>query len=70
MYRSAYLSDGDRWQDYVQAASDMLLRTNTSPAPWCMVATNDKRTARLMVLDHAIAQLTKALNLASGKKAF
>ncbi|MDO5768486.1 MAG: ATPase [Psychrobacter sp.] len=60
----------DRWQDYVQAASDMLLRTNTSPAPWCMVATNDKRTARLMVLDHAIAQLTKLLKPALGKKAF
>lgn len=57
----------DRWQDYVQAASDMLARTNTSFAPWCMVATNDKRTARIMVLDHAIAQLTKALNLSHEK---
>lgn len=51
----------DKWQDYVQAASDMLQRTNTSHAPWCMVATNDKRTARLLVLDHAINQLSRAL---------
>lgn len=60
----------DRWQDYVQAASDMLARTSTSCAPWYMVATNDKRTARLLVLDHAISQLTKALNLSRGKSSF
>ena len=60
----------DRWQDYVQAASDMLLRTSTSVAPWKMIATNDKRTARLLVLDHTIAQLTKALNPKKAKKAF
>ena len=60
----------DRWQDYVQAASDMLLRTSTSVAPWKMIATNDKRTARLLVLDHTIAQLTKALHPKKAKKAF
>lgn len=52
----------DKWKDYVQAASDMLARTNTKIAPWCVVATNDKRTARLLVLDHAIAQLTAMLS--------
>ena len=60
----------DRWQDYVQAASDMLLRTSTTVAPWKMIATNDKRTARLLVLDHTIAQLTKALHPKKAKKAF
>lgn len=60
----------DRWQDYVQAASDMLLRTSTSVAPWKMIATNDKRTARLLVLDHTIAQLTQALHPKKAKKAF
>lgn len=60
----------DRWQDYVQAASDMLLRTSTSVAPWKMIATNDKRTARLLVLDHTIAQLSKALHPKDLKKAF
>ena len=58
----------DRWQDYVQAASDMLQRTSTEVAPWYMVATNDKRTARLLVLDHAIKQLTKALDPERYKK--
>ncbi|WP_438012774.1 ATPase [Psychrobacter raelei] len=51
----------DKWHEYVQAAADMLARTNTKHAPWHVVATNDKRTARLAVLDHAIAQLEKVI---------
>ena len=47
----------DKWHDYVQAAADMLARTSTRDAPWHVIATNDKRTARLAVLDHAIGQL-------------
>ena len=50
----------DKWSDYVQTAADMLARTDTDNAPWCVVATNDKRQARLQVLDHAIAQLSAA----------
>ena len=49
----------DKWTDYVQAAADMLARTDTDVAPWCVVATNDKRQARLQVLDHAIKQLER-----------
>ena len=51
----------DKWSDYVQAAADMLARTNTSDAPWCIIATNEKRCARLQVLDYAIAQLKSHL---------
>ncbi|WP_350560719.1 ATPase [Psychrobacter sp. CAL346-MNA-CIBAN-0220] len=51
----------DKWTDYVQAAADMLARTDTEAAPWCVVATNDKRRARLDVLDHAITQLKERL---------
>ena len=47
----------DKWPDYVQAAADMLARTDTIDTPWCVIATNEKRRARLEVLDHAIAQL-------------
>ena len=47
----------DKWSDYVQSAADMLARTNTKTAPWCIIATNEKRQARLDVLDHAIDQL-------------
>lgn len=49
----------DKWADYVQAAADMLARTDTKATPWCVVATNEKRQARLAVLDHAIEQLTR-----------
>ncbi len=48
----------EKWSDYVQAAADMLAYTDTEEAPWCIVATNDKRYARLQVLDHAIEQLS------------
>ena len=51
----------DNWADYVQSAADMLARTNTEDAPWCVIATNEKRQARLDVLDHAIEQLSLAL---------
>ena len=52
----------DKWEDYVQAAADMLARTDTVAAPWCVVATNDKRHARLQVLEHAITQLENSLS--------
>ena len=48
----------DKWSDYVQAAADMLARTDTKNAPWCVIANNDKRQVRLEVLDHAIEQLS------------
>lgn len=51
----------DKWSDYVQAAADMLTFTDTEQAPWCVVATNDKRQARLQVLDHAIEQLQNSI---------
>ncbi len=51
----------DKWSDYVQAAADMLAHTDTESAPWCVIATNDKRSARLAVLDHAIEQLKSYL---------
>ncbi|WP_201581678.1 ATPase [Psychrobacter glacincola] len=48
----------DKWSDYVQSAADMLARTDTEYAPWCVIATNEKRQARLDVLHHAIKQLS------------
>ena len=51
----------DKWQNYVQAAADMLARTHTETAPWCVVANNNKRRARLEVLDDAILQLKSRL---------
>ena len=48
----------DKWSDYVQAAADMLARTDSKGSPWCVIANNNKRQARLDVLDHAIEQLS------------
>lgn len=53
----------DKWSDYVQSAADMLAHTDTADAPWCVVATNNKRQARLEVLDHAIKQLSATYGL-------
>lgn len=40
-----------RWDDYLQAAADVFARTDTIDAPWVIVATDDKYTARLAVLE-------------------
>jgi polyphosphate kinase 2 (PPK2 family) len=40
-----------RWDDYLQAAADIFAQTNTQDAPWVIVATDDKYTARLAVID-------------------
>ena len=58
----------DKWTDYVQAAADMLARTDTATAPWCVIATNDKRQARLLVLEHAITQLKATKPKTTGSK--
>lgn len=46
-----------KWQDYIQACSDMLHYTNTDYAKWHIIATDDKYTARLQVLNAIIYRL-------------
>ncbi len=46
---------------YRQAASEMLLHTNTSAAPWHVVATNDKRLERVTVMETVAQALERAL---------
>ncbi len=53
-----------RWDDYLQAAADMFAHTNTADAPWIIVATDDKYTARLAVLE----SLNKRLESVLGEK--
>jgi polyphosphate:AMP phosphotransferase len=40
----------EKWQAYDAAVHDMVERTSTEIAPWTLVAANDKRHARVMVL--------------------
>ncbi|MGI9522833.1 MAG: polyphosphate:AMP phosphotransferase [Hyphomicrobiaceae bacterium] len=49
----------DKWDDYRVAVRDMVNRTSTSNAPWTLVAANDKRSARISVLE-TIAQRIEA----------
>ena len=45
------------WDEYLNAAADMLERTNTDCAPWHVIATNDKYSARIQVLKAILKQL-------------
>lgn len=49
----------DKWQAYLDAAADMLKLTSTPQAPWHVIATNDKYTARIEILQAVLTQLTK-----------
>ncbi|MFZ3194221.1 MAG: phosphate--AMP phosphotransferase [Moraxellaceae bacterium] len=51
----------ERWDDYVQAAADVLARTDQPHAPWIVVATNDKYSARLAVLQGLQQHLKQVL---------
>ncbi len=47
----------EHWDEYIQAASDMLQQTSTEYAPWHVVATDDKYTARIQVLSTILERL-------------
>ena len=40
----------EKWDAYKVAVNEMVERTSTAPAPWTLVAGNDKRTARIQIL--------------------
>jgi polyphosphate kinase 2 (PPK2 family) len=50
-----------KWHNYVQAADEMLARTDTPQAPWHVLSANDKQHARVAVLRHIVETLEKAL---------
>ena len=51
----------DKWNDYEQAVNDMVQYTSTSAAPWTLVEGNDKRYARLRVIETFCQRLKSAL---------
>jgi polyphosphate:AMP phosphotransferase len=51
----------DKWDQYVQAVNDMLVRTDTKAAPWYVVPSNDKCYARVKVLGSIADRLEKEL---------
>jgi polyphosphate kinase 2 len=46
-----------RWYDYSRARDRMLKRTDTRVAPWYIVRSDDKRSARLNVIAHLLKKI-------------
>ena len=44
-----------RWYDYSRACDSMLKQTDTRIAPWYLVRSDDKRTARLNTIAHLLS---------------
>ena len=51
----------EKWDAYVAAVDDMVARTSGAQAPWVIVAGNDKRFARVQVVEALVKRLQKAL---------
>jgi polyphosphate:AMP phosphotransferase len=51
----------DKWELYERAVHDMVERTSTHVAPWHLVCGEDKRHARIEVLDTVCAAVAKSL---------
>lgn len=65
-YKSWKITDEDwrnrgKWEDYRKAASEMLMRTSTTIAPWTAVEANDKYFARIKVLRTVVERLRREL---------
>jgi polyphosphate kinase 2 (PPK2 family) len=66
-YKSWKLTDEDwrnrqKWGAYEEAVEEMLVKTSTRTAPWCLVEGNDKYWARTRVLSRLVEILSKELD--------
>jgi hypothetical protein len=46
-----------RWEDYSRAKDQMLVHTDISEAPWYVVESDDKRSARLNMMAHLLSTI-------------
>jgi polyphosphate:AMP phosphotransferase len=65
-YKQHKITDEDwrnreKWDAYAMAVAEMVERTSTPDAPWTLVAGNDKKFARIQVLETVCARLERAL---------
>ena len=51
------LKSYSRWYDYSRARDEMFQKTDSSWAPWHCVDSNDKRRARLNIINHLLKQI-------------
>ena len=49
----------ERWDDYSAAVDEMLERTSTDWAPWHVIAAEQKRFARIAVIDAVIEEIER-----------
>lgn len=56
----------EKWDQYEQAINDMLVHTSTTDTPWTLIAGNDKKFARLQILDYLCQRLEAALEDEAG----
>ncbi len=66
IYKRHKITDEDwrnreKWGAYHAAVNDMVTRTSTRHAPWTLVAGNDKKLARVQILQTICEQLERAL---------
>ena len=52
----------EKWKAYEDAVNDMVAHTSTDYAPWTLVAGNDKKVARVQILQTFCERLGKALD--------
>ena len=52
----------ERWADYERAVNEMVTRTSTQEAPWILVEGNDKRFARIKILQTFCDKLEEKLS--------
>lgn len=51
----------EKWPAYEEAVEEMLVKTSTGMAPWCLVEGNDKHWARTKVLSRVVEVLSQGL---------
>src|ERR1035438_5182359 len=66
-YKSWKLTEEDwrnrqKWSVYEEAVEEMLVKTSTKTAPWCLVEGNDKYWARVKVLSSLVEILSAELD--------
>ncbi len=49
----------DRWDDYAAAVDEMVERTSTSWAPWQVIPAENKKFARIAVIDAVISEIER-----------
>jgi polyphosphate kinase len=51
------LKSFSRWDDYTRARDEMFMATDTAWAPWFVAHSDDKRRARLNIIEHLLASI-------------